>query len=65
MRPFELHQANRRVSPPTDELTRSVSHVQLGSLLPFTAVVLTVCVLAFAGCTTETPPVRLPCRVPD
>ena len=64
MKPSELHQANRRGSPTTGELTRSVSRARLCSALPLTAVVLTLCVLAIAGCTTETPPVVSPVSSP-
>ena len=64
MKPSELHQANRRGSPTTGELTRSVSRARLCSALPLTAGVLTLCVLAIAGCTTETPPVVSPVSSP-
>ena len=64
MRPSELHQVNRRLSPPTGESTRSVSSAHLSSALLLTAAVLTLCVLAFAGCTTETPPVASPVSSP-
>ena len=55
-----MHQANRRGSPTTGELTRSVSRARLCSALPLTAVVLALCVLAITGCTTETPQVVSP-----
>ena len=64
MRPSELHQANRRVSPPTGELTRSVSRARSCCVLPLRAVVLTLCVLVTLGCTTETPPVASPVPSP-
>ena len=64
MKPSELHQANRRGSPTTGELTRSISRARLCSALPLTAVVLTLCVLAIAGCTTETPQVVSPVSSP-
>ena len=60
MRLSELHQANRRGSPTTGELTRSVSRARLCSALPLTAVVLALCVLAITGCTTETAQVVSP-----
>ncbi|MCY4415481.1 MAG: BsuPI-related putative proteinase inhibitor [Chloroflexi bacterium] len=59
-----MHQANRRVSPPTGELTRSVSRARWCYTLRLTAVVLTLCVLVTLGCTTETPPVGSPVPSP-
>ena len=64
MRPSELHPANRRWPPPTGELTRSVSRARACCALPLTVVVLTLCVVVIAGCTTETPPVASPVSSP-
>ena len=60
MRPSELQQTNRGGPPTAAELTRSVSRVQLGSFLLFQAVLLALCVLANAGCSTQTPQVASP-----
>ena len=64
MRPFELHQANRRRLPVTGESARSVSRARSCCVLPLKAVVLPLCVLVTLGCTTETPPVASPVPSP-
>ena len=54
----------RRGSAAAHETTRSVARVQLGSFLPFKAVLLSLCVLAITGCTTETSQVGSPVSSP-
>ena len=65
MKPSELHQAMRRRLVATHQTTLTVSRVQLGSFLPFKAVLLSLCVLATAGCATATPSVGSPAPSPS